>query len=230
MWLFLAAGAAAGVAPAAGAEQGPAVRQFRDPADRAGRGAVRSDRVHRRADAAGAHVVFIAGFGVAALIEKADIMITAVLIACWQLRHRCPPSRCAGGPDRRRCGGVPQRHGPGGARDIVRAEGPHRPAEARALSRHRGRFPERRSRSGARGQDVSPRLGADAPASATSRCASRRPRPGRYALLFTHDRDGKNKFNFWRDGAGFPSNAKLGRSRPKVSAATDRRSAAASPT
>ncbi len=29
------------------------------------------------------------------------------------------------------------------------------------------------------------------------------PRPGRYALLFTHDRDGKNKFNFWSDGAGF---------------------------
>lgn len=23
------------------------------------------------------------------------------------------------------------------------------------------------------------------------------PRPGRYALLFTHNRDGKNKFDFW---------------------------------
>ncbi len=45
------------------------------------------------------------------------------------------------------------------------------------------------------------------------------PAPGRYALLFTHDRDGKNKFNFWRDGAGFPSNAKLGRSRPKLAQA-----------
>lgn len=42
------------------------------------------------------------------------------------------------------------------------------------------------------------------------------PAPGRYALLFTHDRDGRNKFNFWRDGAGFPSNQKLGRSRPKL--------------
>ena len=42
------------------------------------------------------------------------------------------------------------------------------------------------------------------------------PRPGRYALLFTHDRDGKHKFSFWSDGAGFPSNRKLGRSRPKV--------------
>ena len=45
------------------------------------------------------------------------------------------------------------------------------------------------------------------------------PRPGRYALFLGHDRDGKNKFNFWSDGAGFPSNAKLGRSRPKVAEA-----------
>jgi uncharacterized protein (DUF2141 family) len=42
------------------------------------------------------------------------------------------------------------------------------------------------------------------------------PAPGRYALLFTHDRDERNKFNFWEDGAGFPSNQKLGRSRPKL--------------
>lgn len=48
----------------------------------------------------------------------------------------------------------------------------------------------------------------------------RAPRPGRYALLFTHDRDGKNKFNFWRDGVGFSSNRKLGRSRPKWQEAT----------
>ena len=46
------------------------------------------------------------------------------------------------------------------------------------------------------------------------------PSPGRYALLFTHDRDGRNQFNIWRDGAGFPSNVNLGRSRPKVSQAT----------
>lgn len=45
------------------------------------------------------------------------------------------------------------------------------------------------------------------------------PAPGRYALLFTHDRDGKNKFNFWRDGAGFPSNTRLGRSRPDLNQA-----------
>jgi uncharacterized protein (DUF2141 family) len=43
------------------------------------------------------------------------------------------------------------------------------------------------------------------------------PTPGTYALLFTHNRDGRNKFNFWSDGAGFPSNTRLGRSRPKVS-------------
>ena len=45
------------------------------------------------------------------------------------------------------------------------------------------------------------------------------PRPGRYALLFTHNRDGKNKFSFWTDGAGFASNQKLGRSRPKLNQA-----------
>jgi uncharacterized protein (DUF2141 family) len=42
------------------------------------------------------------------------------------------------------------------------------------------------------------------------------PTPCRYALLFTHNRDGKNKFDFWVDGAGFPSNVKLGRTRPKL--------------
>jgi uncharacterized protein (DUF2141 family) len=42
------------------------------------------------------------------------------------------------------------------------------------------------------------------------------PRPGRYALLFTHNRDGKNKFNIWNDGAGITSNAKIGRGKPKV--------------
>lgn len=42
------------------------------------------------------------------------------------------------------------------------------------------------------------------------------PRPGRYALFVTHDRDGKNKFNFFSDGAGFPGPGKLGMSRPKV--------------
>jgi len=42
------------------------------------------------------------------------------------------------------------------------------------------------------------------------------PGPGKYALFFTHDRDGKNKFNFFQDGAGFVGTGKLGMSRPKV--------------
>ncbi|MFD1786040.1 DUF2141 domain-containing protein [Sphingomonas floccifaciens] len=54
------------------------------------------------------------------------------------------------------------------------------------------------------------------PASGPVVLCIRAPVPGRYALLFTHDRDGKNKFNFWRDGAGFVGSAKLGRNRPKV--------------
>lgn len=45
------------------------------------------------------------------------------------------------------------------------------------------------------------------------------PRPGRYAVLATHDRDGKNKFNFWSDGAGFPANTKLGRRKPPLASA-----------
>lgn len=45
------------------------------------------------------------------------------------------------------------------------------------------------------------------------------PDPGRYALFFTHDRDGKNKFNVWTDGAGLPSNEKIGRAKPQLSQA-----------
>lgn len=46
------------------------------------------------------------------------------------------------------------------------------------------------------------------------------PQPGRYALLFTHDRDGKNKFNIWQDGMGVTGAAKMGRSKPTVAQAT----------
>lgn len=46
------------------------------------------------------------------------------------------------------------------------------------------------------------------------------PKPGRYALFFTHDRDGKNKFNFWKDGGGVPSNIRIGASKPKLATAT----------
>jgi uncharacterized protein (DUF2141 family) len=42
------------------------------------------------------------------------------------------------------------------------------------------------------------------------------PRPGRWALFVGHDRDGKRKFNFWSDGAGFPSNRRIGRAKPKL--------------
>ena len=63
------------------------------------------------------------------------------------------------------------------------------------------------------------RVSIDTPASGTVSVCIRVPRPGRYALLATHDRDGKNKFNFFQDGAGFPSNKRLGLSRPKVTEA-----------
>jgi uncharacterized protein (DUF2141 family) len=63
------------------------------------------------------------------------------------------------------------------------------------------------------------RIWADTPPGGNVVLCIRAPAPGTYALLFTHDRDGKNKFNFWRDGAGFPSNQKLGRSRPKLAQA-----------
>ncbi len=47
----------------------------------------------------------------------------------------------------------------------------------------------------------------------------RAPRPGRYALLFTHNRDGKNKFDYKIDGAGVPSNQRIGISKPKLAGA-----------
>ncbi len=64
------------------------------------------------------------------------------------------------------------------------------------------------------------RVWAQTPAAGDVSLCIRAPAPGRYALLFTHDRDNKNKFNFWRDGAGFPSNTKLGRRRPQLDQAT----------
>jgi uncharacterized protein (DUF2141 family) len=60
------------------------------------------------------------------------------------------------------------------------------------------------------------RVWADMPPTGPVSICIRAPAAGRYALLFTHDRDGKNKFNFWSDGAGFPSRERLGRSRPKL--------------
>ena len=63
------------------------------------------------------------------------------------------------------------------------------------------------------------RVTADIPTAGGITMCIRVPRPGRYALLFTHNRDGRNKFNFWSDGAGFPSNQKLGRSKPNLAQA-----------
>ncbi|HEX8301819.1 DUF2141 domain-containing protein [Sphingomonas sp.] len=54
------------------------------------------------------------------------------------------------------------------------------------------------------------------PASGPVAVCIRAPHAGQWAVLLTHDRDGKNKFNFWQDGAGFPSNQRLGRNRPSV--------------
>lgn len=63
------------------------------------------------------------------------------------------------------------------------------------------------------------RIWAPTPQSGAVNLCIRAPGPGRYALLVTHDRDGKNKFNFWQDGAGFVSAQHLGRSRPNVNQA-----------
>ena len=63
------------------------------------------------------------------------------------------------------------------------------------------------------------RVRAPTPATGTVQMCMKVPRPGRYALLFTHNRDGKNKFSVWQDGAGFASNLRLGRVRPKLAQA-----------
>ncbi|KTT74133.1 DUF2141 domain-containing protein [Sphingomonas endophytica] len=60
------------------------------------------------------------------------------------------------------------------------------------------------------------RITVNPPAGGDATICIRAPRPGRYALFFGHDRDGKRKFNFWSDGAGFPSNHRIGRARPKL--------------
>jgi len=54
------------------------------------------------------------------------------------------------------------------------------------------------------------------PAGGGATMCIRVPRPGRWALFVGHDRDGKRKFNFWSDGAGFPSNRRIGRAKPKL--------------
>lgn len=60
------------------------------------------------------------------------------------------------------------------------------------------------------------RVWVDMPASGPVALCIKVPQPGRYALFFTHDRDGRNKFDFWKDGAGIPANTNLGRAKPKL--------------
>lgn len=60
------------------------------------------------------------------------------------------------------------------------------------------------------------RVTAKMPASGPVAMCIRVPRPGQYALVFTHDRDGRSKFNFWSDGVGLPGKRKLRRTRPTV--------------
>lgn len=63
------------------------------------------------------------------------------------------------------------------------------------------------------------RVWAEMPASGAVDICIKAPKAGPYALFFTHDRDGKNKFNIWSDGAGVPSNARIGTGKPKLSTA-----------
>src|SRR3546814_15532641 len=55
----------------------------------------------------------------------------------------------------------------------------------------------------------------DVPASGPVAMCIKVPKPGRYGLVFTHDRDGKNQCRIGQDGAGVPSNRKTGPSKPK---------------
>ena len=63
------------------------------------------------------------------------------------------------------------------------------------------------------------RIRVSAPAAGPVQLCMRVPHPGKYALFFSHNRDGKNKFSIFNDGAGLPSNQKLGRAKPKAAQA-----------
>ena len=63
------------------------------------------------------------------------------------------------------------------------------------------------------------RIAVAPPASGPVSLCIRVPGPGRYTLLMTHNRDGQNKFKYTVDGAGLPSNRKIGMSKPKAAAA-----------
>lgn len=74
------------------------------------------------------------------------------------------------------------------------------------------------------------RIGIAVPAGGTAVMCIRVPQAGRWALFAGHDRDGKSKFNFWSDGAGFPSARRIGRSRPKLADAVIEVGAGITPT
>lgn len=60
------------------------------------------------------------------------------------------------------------------------------------------------------------RVAAPTPPAGPVALCLRVPRPGRYAIVFTHDRDAKAGFSIWSDGAGTPASAKMGRGKPKL--------------
>lgn len=63
------------------------------------------------------------------------------------------------------------------------------------------------------------RVWADVPAQGPVAMCIRAPAPGSYALVFTHQRKGTQKFDIWVDGVGVPGSAKIGRSKPSMNEA-----------
>lgn len=57
-------------------------------------------------------------------------------------------------------------------------------------------------------------------AAGTAVICLRVPRPGRYALVMIHSRDGKARFDYKIDGAGTPGNRRIGFGKPKVEEAS----------
>ncbi|MDD3799962.1 MAG: DUF2141 domain-containing protein [Novosphingobium sp.] len=64
------------------------------------------------------------------------------------------------------------------------------------------------------------RVDMDIPAQGLVTLCIRAPRAGSYTLALLHDRNGDHKFNPFADGAGFPGNPRIRRSKPKAALAT----------
>lgn len=60
------------------------------------------------------------------------------------------------------------------------------------------------------------RVWADIPRSGDVAMCIEVPRPGSYALVFIHQREGTKRFDFRVDGVGVPSEERIGRTMPKV--------------